>query len=278
MPTRVAKIKPATTRGSLQLQQHLNCHPRPPAMAPHESSGLCPTCAQHTVEMAAAARIDDACQRANKINDLSWVHQEHLGRKPLKQALPTRRVRSIPVSSTRSVSSLPIRKHRRPKKLIGGTLFSGSPASFCGAASPFDSGDDADFLSPAWPGFSPTRPQNGSASPAHIQPRYDPVSAGFNRLEYSPTSPSYTSMATSPGYSPTTSPEYSPTSPRYSPASPEYVPTSPNYSSGTSPVYSPTSPNYSPASPVYSPASPVYSPTSPFYSPSSPIYSPGMLS
>ncbi|GJY67697.1 DNA-directed RNA polymerase II subunit 1, partial [Tanacetum coccineum] len=85
------------------------------------------------------------------------------------------------------------------------------------------------------------------------------------------------SPASSPGYSPS-SPGYSPSSPGYSPTSPGYSPTSPGYSP-TSPGYSPTSPTYSPSSPGYSPTSPTptspsYSPTSPSYSPTSPSYSP----
>ena len=62
-------------------------------------------------------------------------------------------------------------------------------------------------------------------------------------------------------------------SPNYSPNSPNYSPSSPNYSP-SSPNYSPSSPNYSPSSPNYSPSSPSYSPSSPSYSPSSPSYSP----
>lgn len=103
-------------------------------------------------------------------------------------------------------------------------------------------------------------------------PGYSPSSPGYSPSSpgYSPTSPGYS--PTSPGYSPT-SPGYSPTSPTYSPSSPGYSPTSPTYSP-TSPSYSPTSPSYSPTSPSYSPTSPSYSPTSPSYSPTSPAYSP----
>ncbi|GKA54599.1 DNA-directed RNA polymerase II subunit 1 [Tanacetum coccineum] len=108
-------------------------------------------------------------------------------------------------------------------------------------------------------------------SPAS-SPGYSPSSPGYSPSSpgYSPTSPGYS--PTSPGYSPT-SPGYSPTSPTYSPSSPGYSPTSPTYSP-TSPSYSPTSPGYSPTSPSYSPTSPSYSPTSPSYSPTSPAYSP----
>ncbi|GFS36008.1 RNA polymerase II large subunit [Actinidia rufa] len=108
-------------------------------------------------------------------------------------------------------------------------------------------------------------------SPAS-SPGYSPSSPGYSPSSpgYSPTSPGYS--PTSPGYSPT-SPGYSPTSPTYSPSSPGYSPTSPTYSP-TSPSYSPTSPSYSPTSPSYSPTSPSYSPTSPSYSPTSPAYSP----
>lgn len=108
-------------------------------------------------------------------------------------------------------------------------------------------------------------------SPAS-SPGYSPSSPGYSPSSpgYSPTSPGYS--PTSPGYSPT-SPGYSPSSPTYSPSSPGYSPTSPTYSP-TSPSYSPTSPSYSPTSPSYSPTSPSYSPTSPSYSPTSPSYSP----
>ncbi|KAI8012893.1 DNA-directed RNA polymerase II subunit 1 [Camellia lanceoleosa] len=123
------------------------------------------------------------------------------------------------------------------------------------------------------PGHAQFSPYVGGMgfSPAS-SPGYSPSSPGYSPSSpgYSPTSPGYS--PTSPGYSPT-SPGYSPTSPTYSPSSPGYSPTSPTYSP-TSPSYSPTSPSYSPTSPSYSPTSPSYSPTSPSYSPTSPAYSP----
>ena len=175
-----------------------------------------------------------------------------------------------------------------------------------GAATPYDSGSpmqenpylgspdrgasfspishhDAD--SPGGGGFTEYQHPGYSSSPYNINrsPGYSPTSP-FNT---SPTSPGFS--PTSPGYSPTspginisspgfTSSHFPPGSPAFTPTSPTYSPTSPAYNqtggSPTSPSYSPTSPTYSPTSPNYSPTSPNYSPTSPSYSPTSPVYSP----
>ncbi|GKA93702.1 DNA-directed RNA polymerase II subunit RPB1 [Tanacetum coccineum] len=117
------------------------------------------------------------------------------------------------------------------------------------------------------PGRSPMTPfHDGSIgmgfSPTS-SPRYSPSSLGYS--------------LSSPGYS-STSPGYSPTSPGYSPSSPGYSPTSPTYSLSslgpTSPSYSPTSPSYNPTLTAYNPTFSGYSPTSPSYSPTSPGYNP----
>ena len=141
--------------------------------------------------------------------------------------------------------------------------------------------------------FSPIR-QTGAETPGGFT-EYQPPSA-FSPARspgYSPSSPFNTSP-TSPGYSPTSSysptspgvgitspsfmasPGFSPASPSFAPTSPAYSPTSPAYgqASPTSPSYSPTSPGFSPTSPNYSPTSPNFSPASPAFSPTSPTYSP----
>ena len=141
--------------------------------------------------------------------------------------------------------------------------------------------------------FSPIR-QAGAETPGGFT-EYQPPSA-FSPARspgFSPSSPFNTSP-TSPGYSPSSSysptspgvgitspsfmasPGFSPASPSFAPTSPAYSPTSPAYgqASPTSPSYSPTSPGFSPTSPNYSPTSPNFSPTSPAFSPTSPSYSP----
>lgn len=146
--------------------------------------------------------------------------------------------------------------------------------------------------------FSPIR-QTGSETPAGFTEYQPPGFGGFSphgarSPGYSPSSPFNTSP-TSPGYSPSsgysptspgigitsprfmTSPGFSPASPSFAPTSPAYSPTSPGYGqaqSPTSPSYSPTSPGFSPTSPNYSPTSPSFSPASPAFSPTSPSYSP----
>uniref|UniRef100_K3ZZ90 Uncharacterized protein n=1 Tax=Setaria italica TaxID=4555 RepID=K3ZZ90_SETIT len=197
--------------------------------------------------------------------------------------------RSPPPARGRSASELALRRPSSMAPLPYGSpyysLTSYSPDSYSpGAASP---PRRTPRLGPPssprvwWPGPYLPSPTSTLQAPITPSPVYSPTPSGY-------------------GYTPTTSPPYTPTSPTFSSLStPSYSPDyprgcrgclgAPNYCPHPTAYYSPTSPNYCPEEfnhrdhaspapgplPYYSSTSPIYGNGSTTYTPTAPGYFPG---